>query len=344
MGRETRERKQNVHNTIRPFPTFRIILVVDLVISMFFPVLTFYSHLWYIIEIVSVMGAYTAGAVHDFIGYARKQNHRRKFVRFYVRGMMAVLPALLVLTVAFLFQFHIIKGIREWLMVLFVLTNILFAFSILFPFIRQVRIVKGKVRTLIKAPEKTMITLKMRLKAAGCREPLIYVRNLGGRKIANASQIGITRPVIIMTDFLYENMMESHLAAIIGHEMGHFANRDAFRSMLMFTLPVFLDLDLLFYALIKFTVTSSILLGVFALFCAGIDLAFIFPWSRKRSEIQADRFVGEKLGMAEGMAWALETLIIMNGRPPEYRFFSSRTHPSIDQRILLLRKNFDLKH
>lgn len=324
---------------IRPIPIFRIVFIVDLMISMFsIVIIGFYSYLWYIVEIAAIMAVYTAGAVAHFNLYTRKQNPRRKFSHFYGRGLSAAIPALIITTTDLLFHLHIITGIREGAIILLIISNILFALSILFPFVRQWRIERGKDRTLTRVKDWSLEPLQTRLRAVRCGEPLLYVKNLRGRKIANASQVGITRPVIIMTDFLYENMMETHLSAILGHEMGHFVNRDAFRSILLFTVPAFLALDSFLYAMVDPSTIWFIVLAAFSVF-EVVDLLLIFPWSRRRSEFNADRFVGKKLQLAGDMVSALEALVTINGRPPEYRFFSSRTHPSIEQRMRVLEEH-----
>lgn len=324
----------------RPVPVFLIIFIADFSISILAPLLmSIFSFIGYLIEIVAIMAVYTIGAMVYFNLYVRKKNPEKRFLRFYVRGIMAAIPGMLVSTIYLLFYYGIISGIREGAIVLFIITNIMFALSILFPFIRQERIIRGKDRTLRSITGDGIEPLHMKLKEVNCRYPMLYVRNLGGRKIANASQVGITKPVIIMTDFLYENMNGSDLSAILGHEMGHFVDSDAFRSILMFTIPAFLTLDFTLYAIITLTIIPIILAAAFIVY-QFLNILFIFPGSRRKSEISADRFVGLKIGMAEDMVSALETLIIMNGRPFEYRFISSRTHPSIEERISILRKYF----
>ena len=84
---------------IRPIPIFRIVFIVDLMISMFsIVIIGFYSYLWYIVEIAAIMAVYTAGAVAHFNLYTRKQNPRRKFSHFYGRGLSAAIPALIITT------------------------------------------------------------------------------------------------------------------------------------------------------------------------------------------------------------------------------------------------------
>ena len=333
-------RKPQTNDRKRPIPVIGIILIVDFIISLLTPILMeIFSFSGYLIDLAAIMGVYAVGGIIYSRLYAKAGNRVKKLSRFYARGIVMVIPAILISTTYLLFYSRIISGLKEGGTILLIIVNILFALSIMFPFVRQNRILKGKDKTLSRISGSSPALLKMKLQAANCREPLLYVKNLGGRKIANASQIGITKPVIIMTDFLYENMAGSDLSAILGHEMGHFENGDAFRSILMFTIPAFLTLDLALYAMITLEIIPILIAAIF-IACQVLDMLFIFPGSRRKSEIGADRFVGMKLGMAEEMVSALETLIVMNGRLPEYRFFSSRTHPSIELRISILRKYF----
>lgn len=341
MDGKNRSMETNVNGRERPIPIFRIVFTLDMAISMFpLIIVGFYSYLLYIMDVAAIMIVYTGGAVAHFNLYTLKKNPGRKFIRFYARGMIAAIPALIISTTSLLFYLHMITGIGEVAAILFIISNIFFALSMLFPFIRQKRIVNGKERTLRRVAGGPPDPLQMRIRAVKSREPLLYVKNLGGREIANASQVGITSPVIIMTDYLFENMRESELSAILGHELGHYVNRDAYKSMVIFNIPIFLAIDSFLYAIMDISTITLALLAIFNVYLV-LDLIFIFPWLRKRSEISADRFVGMKLGMAEDMVRALESLIIMNHRTPEYRFFSSRTHPSIEQRIRILRKNFN---
>lgn len=332
--------KFHAENSRRPFPVLRIIFISDFTISLLTPFLMgIFSYAGYLIDLVAIFVVIAASELLYSSFYASKGNREDKMPYFYVWEILVALPAMFISTISFLYFSGIITGIKSGATILLFIANIMFALSILFPFIRQHRIVAGKDRTLIKISEGSPELLKTRLRVAHCMEPLLYVKNLGGRKIANASQIGVTKPVIIMTDFLYENMTEWDLSAILGHEMGHFVNRDAIRSIVMFTIPNFLTIDFVLYAIITVKLIPIIIAAFFILYQL-LDILIIFPRSRRVSEIRADRFVGMKLGMAEDMVSALETLIVMNGRPFQYRFFSSRTHPSIERRISFLRKYF----
>jgi Zn-dependent protease with chaperone function len=106
--------------------------------------------------------------------------------------------------------------------------------------------------------------------------------------------------------------------------------------MIIFTVPLFVSLDFLFYTVISPSLFSMVLTVLFMIF-AVFDIMVIFPYTRKMAEINADRYVGVTLGMASEMIEALETLMALNARPREYWSLSSRTHPSIDLRIRKLR-------
>ena len=283
-----------------------------------------------------ILAVYSAGSWISFMLITPGESHGSGFLHFYAHGWKRLAPPVLIATTYLLFYDHIITDMEQIGILLFALSNIAFILSIIFPFFRQSRMSRGHSSkfnlTMVEVPDP----LKFRLETVNTVKPLLYVRKLNGLRIANASQVGITQPVIVMTDFLFENMESSELSAILGHEMGHFVDHDAMVSMIIFTVPLFVSLDFLFYTVISPSLFSMVLTVLFMIF-AVFDIMVIFPYTRKMAEINADRYVGVTLGMASEMIEALETLMALNARPREYWSLSSRTHPSIDLRIRKLR-------
>ena len=325
--------KHNIKNVGGRVSGNALVFLIDMVLSLLTPVITlFFSYTGFAIETVLIIAIYTSWSWQQYHEKISGKINRPAFVKFYLRHAWTFIIPVIIATAYLLHYSGLISNFRQVLIAILVLFDVLFVLSMIFPFARQWWIVKGRDRSLRLDSGVISESLKKKLHSMNISPPLVFVKDLGGRRIANASQVGITRSVIVVTDFLLQNMGKDSLMAIISHEIGHMVNHDIFKAIAELSIPVFLTINAFLYSVIFngiYSITVAIILSVYL----AVDIIFIFPRFRWRSEIEADRFVGEKIGMAENMITSLENLIIINSRSQNYRYKSSRTHPSMDRRI-----------
>lgn len=154
-------------------------------------------------------------------------------------------------------------------------------------------------------------------------------------KFKNALSMGIlsfTQSIIIGKSF-YNELSEHALKCLIFHELGHLKLghlKNGFFHNLILTLILIISSWSAFYFL-KNNYLSYALVGAFG----GLFMSIIPDLIQKKFEYEADLFASKKMGR-ETMISALDEInLVGNG----FLARKSLSHPSLDERIKLIREN-----
>ncbi len=160
-------------------------------------------------------------------------------------------------------------------------------------------------------------------------------------KIANAFCAGILRPIIYITDFLYENVSTDEAIALLIHELVHLKFHDNFKRVILlvsvFTaiqafilisglayagyIPIFAELVGVF--------PFAIIIGVFAIMFVIVPPSGTI-W--KGQELRADRLAARETG-ADDLSLGILKAHYLNLFPLEFANRADRVHPPVIVRI-----------
>lgn len=158
-----------------------------------------------------------------------------------------------------------------------------------------------------------------------------------GKKYANARNVGVTEPVFTVTPYLYENLSESELNAVLAHELGHFVKGDVKRYTITGPLP-FVIFAVLLILVRMFESVMFIPAGILGVLLIAYYYVSYYPRSRRKAELRADRYVSASTGLTESMIGALLKLSDLNMTPVGRMETGSASHPNIATRINYLKK------
>lgn len=163
-------------------------------------------------------------------------------------------------------------------------------------------------------------------------------------KVANAYCVGLFRPKMCMTDYLYENLSENEIVAMLAHEMGHLKYRHILKKTLpliiVFTvasiISILLGLDFAGYIHIHFTWAEGVSLPSPIPLVAPLAIvaALLGSIRAKKGETAADRFA-LKYSSYEDLAIGLIKAQYLNHVPINY---IGGSHPALITRIGKMKK------
>lgn len=177
------------------------------------------------------------------------------------------------------------------------------------------------------------------LERAGLRLAGVFVLPWSRHRIGNAFFTGLRRPAVYLSDDLLEHFSPEELDGVVAHELGHVRLYHLWlrSGVALLWIPVWLGFSQLMDWL-HVPATPPVFLATLAV------LLFLYnglgvTWLSRRLEVAADRYV-LSLGIdVAAYISALEKLSRLNTLPRRWRGGESllRTHPSIEQRVALLR-------
>lgn len=160
--------------------------------------------------------------------------------------------------------------------------------------------------------------------------------------------LGKTKRVVLF-DTLIEKLTPQEIIAVLGHELGHFKNRDILKNIALMALLLFSA----FYILGN--LPDSLFTSMNVMPQAGVQISMLmlmlpllmfiftplFSFVSRHNEYEADKF-GAKKGGGEYLVSALEKLVSENKAYPKAHplvIFFYHTHPPVLERIKELKKN-----
>lgn len=140
---------------------------------------------------------------------------------------------------------------------------------------------------------------------------------------------------ILVGEGLLDGMDDRQVQAVVAHELGHFANRDALRLI-----GVGLLAGAVFASVIPLTAplfsSERDFLGLLCIIVASpVLLAFVPGWYSRKVEFQADRFAARIVSDPEDLCSALHRLSQLQGDTADK---NSLTHPSVVRRVQAIRE------
>ena len=157
-----------------------------------------------------------------------------------------------------------------------------------------------------------------------------YVVSLMNAGEANAMALPGGR-IIVMSELVKEARSENEIAMVLGHELGHFANRDHLRGLGRGLVLVFLAVLL--------TGADSAVSGFAEMALGGTEMQF-----SQKQELEADAFGLELLVAAYGHAGGATAFFerILEGGESRLKYFFA-SHPYPAERVAALRKTIEEK-
>lgn len=335
QSREEMENRKQVY--IR---RITVINLAFLFISVFASVLTqlfFHFYIPYLAWPISVAVLVLLYVLSSYIAYQLTKRFREiseKFLRFLLlRYKLLVFPLVILFTIGFPYLDVNIRA-TYFEITLLLLVNIFLMVRIIYPLLRERRIVSGKSKL---KPLDTELENEFQKIVSNSLSEKIRIRVLERKNIktANAYSVGIMSPTILVTDYLVENLSKDEFMAIMAHELGHYHFHDLRNNLITSSAALFGYLDALILA---FYVNSGLSLLVFF---SGLAVIFVFysilsPKKRRSTEIRADRFAALYLKLRDQLISALIKLNDLNSVPLNFPRTGGATHPSVAMRINLL--------
>lgn len=185
--------------------------------------------------------------------------------------------------------------------------------------------------------------IKERMKAIGAAMNIVDVpiMMVPGKslKFSQAFVSGIHRPVIYITDYLYENLQDDEIVGILCHELGHVKNGDLVTRTVLGWIQVAFLISLanlfIFELAVYITLPGGFVAAAFLdilLLVIPLIMAASMPAIRRRQENLADTFAVREAGFSSA-ALSILKAHRLNNLPIGAR---SRSHPQIPERINLM--------
>lgn len=162
--------------------------------------------------------------------------------------------------------------------------------------------------------------------------PVVLVYSGSRVGSANASSVGIWRPIIMVADTLISALDQGELLGILSHELGHAVHRDSMKSFVSTTLALLILGDVSLYAWLK-NILPTALIVICLLFSLVIYYRLILIHIMRRFEIRADRFAAAECGQGANLVKGLLRLREINRVPRKMPKNIVTAHPDLDFRL-----------
>lgn len=166
----------------------------------------------------------------------------------------------------------------------------------------------------------------------------IYLARSVRFKKAFGGQMGIRKPLIVISEALLRELSLEEQDAIVAHELAHFRMGHLWKQNIISMLFFLTGLDIAGDSgpppLPETWVTVMFLTGLALLFGGFL---FLSPLLSRRSEIEADQLVVETLGGGEVLSSALTKLDALYPEPRTWKIWR-RTHPPTSKRLRMIEK------
>ncbi len=175
----------------------------------------------------------------------------------------------------------------------------------------------------------------------------IYVANESAKSVkANAlfSGLGKTKRIVLF-DTLVNNFTPDEVETVIGHEAGHYIQKDIWRGIIIDTILIFPMLYVVNAVLTNYTSSIADIANLPLIFLAFRVLDIILmpltnAYSRHR-EAQADLFALETCRKPEAQASTEKRLVdtaLGDHKPHPFVVFMLHTHPPVEKRVAMCRE------
>jgi STE24 endopeptidase len=267
-------------------------------------------------------------------------------------------------TIKSAFLFYIIGGLVIYLLSIFISFSSfwwLYGFASLFILIIAINIFYPLIRGLMYDKFKQLEDIELKSKIENLLESVNFkssgifsvdASKRDNRLNAYFGGLGKTKRVVLF-DTLLAKLTHSELLAVLGHELGHFKNRDIFKNIAVIGLMLFFvffaieHIPLSLYQDMGVTRSSYSIIIMFMLTFPILGF-FVMPLVSllsRYNEYAADRF-GSKLGGADNLKSALIKLVNENLHFPKSHYlyiFFYYSHPPMIERIKHLDKLIEEK-
>jgi STE24 endopeptidase len=253
--------------------------------------------------------------------------------------------------------FYTIGGLIIYLISIFVTISQfwwLYAFAFLFILIILINVLYPLIRGLMYDKFKQLEDIELKTKIEDLLKSVNFsssgvfsvdASKRDNRLNAYFGGLGKTKRVVLF-DTLLEKLTHNELLAVLGHELGHFKNRDVYKNIfvtgvMLFTIFfVIAHIPLSLYQDIGFDKTSYSMISLFILIFPifGFIVMPLISILSRHNEYAADKF-GSNLGGVGNLKSALIKLVNENLHFPKSHYlfiFFYYSHPPIIERIKCL--------
>ena len=253
----------------------------------------------------------------------------------------SIIGLLVTAAIVYIVELIIAASTIWWFYTFIFLMLVIVALNILFPIVRATFF--DKLSSLPEGELKTR--LEKMFRENGFETEGLYVSDASKRDARlNAYFAGLGKNKrVVLFDTLVEKLSIGELEAVLGHELGHYNNKDILKNiamtgfMLFVTLFTFGNLPAVLFEQMHITATPAVLMVMFMLL-SSVLFFILMPIMGKLSrhnEFAADE-MGSALGGRENLVSALKKLVTENKAFPKshpiYLFFYA-THPPVLERF-----------
>jgi len=162
-------------------------------------------------------------------------------------------------------------------------------------------------------------------------KPHIKIIDTNSVKIANGYQSN--KYYIYITSYLFSNLSQTELEAVVAHEIGHLVMKHNLKHFLIFWFSIVISIDALLFGFIEKSFYILIPVSIIYLYAFSM---FIFPLIQRRDEVKSDLFACKLVGR-DAIISALINIDKLNKVPIKFRhmytFRLTTNHPSTQDRI-----------
>lgn len=166
----------------------------------------------------------------------------------------------------------------------------------------------------------------------GIPDPIVLIYRNSGIRSANASSVGIRRPVIMVAQSCVDSLSMDEMKGILSHEAGHAVNKDGKKSLAVTMSAITLAGNLTLYSWFS-GLASPLLLFAGFLFFIFVYFRFLLLYMMRRFEIMADRYSAEECRQGENLVKGLLKLREINMMPRKLPRSAVTSHPDLDYRL-----------
>lgn len=247
-----------------------------------------------------------------------------------IRHRLAIIPPILSVGL-YLFIYPEVSS-ELWFRVLVVVGfNLLVILRIYYSFHREKLMIADRWRRTSRNMEiERLIEADLPRFSLGVPVVLVYSGSRTGS--ANASSVGLRRPIIMVADTLISALTRDELLGILSHELGHAVHHDSMKSFISTTLALLILGDVSLYAWLK-NIAPTVLIIIWVLFAIVIYYRLILIHMMRRFEIRADRFSAAECNQGANLVKGLLRLREVNRIPRKLPRNIVTAHPDIDFRL-----------
>jgi len=300
-------------------------------IFLFIPLIIIY-HFILLIWLTTLIGSELVAFILVFLTYLIDREDKgisatfTVYLKFHSYGPLIVLILFFMYVAAYYIMTHMYIDTLLYI-------NIAFVIFLLVVLFQPVSNIKYNKMPSIENNEDPKIQAILKVFQDYSIIPHIKIIDTDGVKIANGYQSN--KYYIYITSYLFSNLSQAELEAVVAHEIGHLVMKHNLKHFLIIWLSLVIAINVLLFALIEKKFYILIPISIVYLY---IFNTLILPLIQRKDEVKADMFACKLIG-ADAVISALVKIDNLNKVPlkfsPKYMYTFSLTlsHPSTTIRI-----------